>query len=143
MRAVLDTNVIISALLRNPSVPRQIVDAALEGRFELVNSEPLRIELLRVLNRPRVSRRIPERDSLISGFVARLWHRSTMVEPRRRVNIVHRDPADNRVIEAALAGRCEYIISGDADLLQLGVVEGARIVTPAEFLKVLDDEAGA
>lgn len=140
MRAVIDTNVLVSALLRNPSVPRSVVDAALQSRFQLITSPALRAELLRVLDRPRVAGRFPEPNAQIAAFIDRLWQVAAVVQPHIRVNIVHRDPAGNRVIEAAIAGRCDYIVSGDAGLLELGAAEGIRVISPAEFLAVLKDQ---
>jgi len=60
----------------------------------------------------------------------------TLVEPTHRID-ASRDPDDNRVLEAAIAGEADYIVTGDRDLLELGSYEGIRIVTPAEFVALL------
>jgi predicted nucleic acid-binding protein len=54
-----------------------------------------------------------------------------------RLTAIGRDPSDNRLLEAALEGEADYIVSGDRDLLDLGSYEGIGIITPARFLAIL------
>ena len=71
---------------------------------------------------------------LLTHFVRR---QSTLVEPAMPLPTVCRDGADNGILAAALAGRCELLVTGDHDLLVLKEFQGMRIVTPAEFAKTV------
>ena len=62
-----------------------------------------------------------------------------MAHPKSRLNVIKNDPADNRVLECALAGNAKWIVSGDSDLLQLRKFRGIRICSPKDFMNVLDE----
>ena len=137
MKAVVDTNVIVSAGLRSGTPPDAVVRAWIEARFEAITSEQLLRELETVLKRPRLARRLAWSQSDTVSFIAGLRRRATIVEPTVSLSVVTQDPSDNRVLEAALAGEAEYIVTGDQHLLELGDFEGVEIVTPARFVAVL------
>ncbi len=127
-RAVLDTNVIASGLgWSGPS--SEILDAALEGRLVLLTTPALLAELRRVLAYPKLARVISEPVRL-SELVEAV---SVLVVPERTVTAVG-DESDNRVLEAAVAGVADYIVSGDKHLLGLSAFEGIPILRPAAFL---------
>jgi putative PIN family toxin of toxin-antitoxin system len=126
-RAVLDTNVIVSGLGWG-GAPAAILDAASDGRLVLVTSAPLLAELRRVLAYPKLARVIDGGAQLADLIAA-----SSVVVVPSRVLAVISDESDNRVLEAAIEGAADYIVSGDADLLDLGSFEGIQIVRPAEF----------
>lgn len=130
-RFVFDTNVIVSALLFNDSVPGQAFLRALDEGTVLI-SESLVRELSHVLSRERFDRYISreERDE----FVDALMRESELVEIVDSVAVC-RDPEDNRVLELAVNGNANLIITGDTDLLVLNPFGDVRIVTPADFLK--------
>ncbi len=69
-------------------------------------------------------------------FIKDMESAVTMVDPAESLSVIA-DPPDNRVLEAAVAGEADYIVSGDRDLLDLGKYEGIEIVTPAMFLAIL------
>lgn len=70
--------------------------------------------------------------------MALLLVRGLLVIPQRRIEVC-RDRSDNMVLEAAVAGQADYIVTGDEDLLVLRLFEGIRIVEPAEFLRALEE----
>lgn len=129
-RFVFDTNVIVSALLFNDSVPGQAFLRALDEGTVLI-SESLVRELSHVLSRERFDRYISreERDE----FVDALMRESELVEIVDSVAVC-RDPEDNRVLELAVNGNANLIITGDTDLLVLNPFRDVRVVTPADFL---------
>ena len=137
MKAVIDTNVIVSAGLRSGTPPDVVVRAWIDGRFEAITSEQLLRELEAVVERPWLARRLAWAQSDRLSFIAGLRRRANMVTPSASLSIVTRDPSDNRVLEAALAGEADYIVTGDRHLLELGDFEGVEIVTPARFVAVL------
>ena len=131
-RFVFDTNVIVSALLFNDSVPGQAFIRALNHGMILV-SGALVGELSRVLARDRFDRYVTreERDE----FLASLIRESNLIEITEAVQVC-RDPKDDQVLELAVNGNATYIVTGDADLLVLNPFRGVEIVTPAEFPKL-------
>ena len=131
-RFVFDTNVIISAVLFNNSVPGQAFIRALDHGRILV-SKALVGELSRVLGRGRFDRYVTreERDAFLSSLI----QESSLIEISQAVQVC-RDPEDDQILELAVNGNATYIVTGDADLLVLNPFRGIEIVTPAEFLKL-------
>jgi putative PIN family toxin of toxin-antitoxin system len=140
MRAVVDTNVLVSAVL-NRGNPYRIYLAWLRRRFELVMSPPLLDELESVLGRRRVRRRIQWSSDRFNRFFRVLRRRAVWVEPQNVIDLLTSDPDDNRVLEAAVEGGADYIVTGDRGLLELRVHKETRIVTPRDFLGILTIEA--
>jgi len=130
-RAVLDSNVIVSGLGWS-GAPARIMEAVLTGDLVLVTSAPLLAELRRVFAYPKLARAIPDRSRL-ADLVEML---SVVVEPTDTFEVVE-DDSDNRVLEAAVTGRVDYIVSGDGHLLTLGSFQGIPVLTPAEFVKTV------
>ncbi len=130
-RFVFDTNVVISAVLFNNSVPGQAFIRALNHGRILV-SKALVGELSRVLGRDRFDRYVTreERDAFLSSLI----RESSLIEISQTVQVC-RDPEDDQILELAVNGNATYIVTGDADLLVLNPFRGIEIVTPAEFLR--------
>lgn len=137
MRVVLDTNVIVSSLLRPGSPPDQVVSAFFNERIAAVTSIALLAELEDVLFRPKIANRVGKPEAELRGFLDNFRESAAVAEPVETINVVTADPPDNRVLEAAVAGEAEYIVSGDRYLPELGAYEGIEIVTPAMFLALL------
>lgn len=136
-RVVLDTNVVVSGL-GWPGPPATILDAVSDGRLVLVTSAPLLAELRRVLAYPKLARIV--RDA--AQLAELIEYSSVIVTPTQTLAVVS-DESDNRVLEAAVEGGADYIVSGDADLLDLGSFQGIPVFRPAEFVeKVLGADAG-
>ena len=140
MTIVLDTNVIISALLSASGPPAEIVRRWEAGDVDVITSPPLLNELERVLQYPRVKQylRLSQRD--VDRFVERFKKVAVMVEPQVTLDIIEEDPADNRVLECAVAGGASVIISGNDHLLKVKAYKGIVILKPAEFLVLVDWE---
>ncbi len=121
MRVILDTNVLVSAVLswgnERFSGPRWIVDIALLGqrRFEHVTSAPLMFELCVAL-----FRRDDVDHALVEDFIDRIAFASTYV-PVRGLSMGARDPRDDKVVETAINGNVDVVVSGDSDLHDLAV----------------------
>jgi putative PIN family toxin of toxin-antitoxin system len=134
IHAVLDTNVLVSAFLIRLGPPRQILNAWQEGKFELVTSLPILQEVDEVLHRERIQRKYSLREDDIWAYLLLLTVQGIVVPPVPNVDVVSRDPADNKILSAALVGQAQFIVSGDNDLLALGAFGDTKIVTPREFL---------
>ena len=137
MKVVLDTNVVVSAVLSAGSPPDTILRAWRRGAFELATTEPLLRELDTVLERDHIARRLGWPSEERSAFVGQLRRDAVLVAPDRGLHVVRADPSDNRVLEAAVAAQADYVVSGDHHLLELKTCEGVQIVSPARFVAIL------
>ena len=129
-RFVLDINVLISALLLADSTPARAFRAATE-QGEILLSEAVFKELNSVLGREKFDRYIlwDERQR----FLAALLLQSTLVEIHEMISVC-RDPDDNHILELAVNGRANCIITGDRDLLILHPFRTISILTPTQFI---------
>lgn len=128
MKAVLDTNIFISALALPGGQAEKAVLAAVEGRFELAISKPIIHEVLGVLARKFA--RDAEELARVAVFLSELGE---VVQPRKTLHVLSDEP-DNRILECALTAHAKVIVTGDWAMLDLGEYKGIRIVTRREFL---------
>jgi hypothetical protein len=135
MRLVLDTNVVVSALLWNGK-PRQLLNAAREGRVDLFTSVPLLEELTVVLERRKFETKIAASGQAIDALVDRNAELSKVLKPEPTERIAA-DPDDDVVIGTALAAKADWIVSGDAHLPDLKAYQGIRILAAADALASL------
>ncbi len=135
--AVLDTNVLISGLLVAEGHSARLLDAWLAERFTLVTSLFQIEEVLHVLSYPRIARRLSLTEPEFAAFVQSLLVRTRLTTGELRLSGVTRDPTDDAIVACAVEGRAQFIVSGDQDLLILGVYQGILIITPRQFLERL------
>lgn len=132
LRVCFDTNIFISAFLF-AGKPAHIFDLAVDGEINLITSPLVLAEVAKVLQ-TKFSwepKDIKNQLKIISDV-------ALLVIPKRKISMLNYDP-DNRILEAALEGKVDYLVTGDKKhLLQLGEFRGVKIVTPAEFLQVVD-----
>jgi putative PIN family toxin of toxin-antitoxin system len=128
VRAVIDTNILISAIIFGGN-PKKIIELIEENKLIGVTSQTLISELLEVL--VKKFHFTPNKLYLVEELIKENF---TIVYPNETLDIV-RDKDDNRVLEAAITGECQYIITGDADLLDLKTFQKIKIVTAEIFLK--------
>ena len=129
-RVVVDTNTIISGILLPQSVPGQVLQL-LAGTATLIFSPATRDELLGVLARKKFDRYVSAEARERAAVI--LVRDAEMVSPRRFAQIC-RDPKDDKFLDAAHAGKADYLISGDEDLIDLQTFEGIPIVTARRYL---------
>lgn len=136
MRAVLDTNVVISATLIRGGNEDRILRAWQRAAFELVLSPQILDEMGRALfyEKLRKARWMTEEEIVV--LLQSLAQESVLVPGRVRVEVC-RDPEDNKFLEAAIEAQAQCVVTGDKDLLDLKAHRGVRIVRPAVFLRVL------
>jgi uncharacterized protein len=130
-RIVLDTNVLISALVFGGR-PRLVTDLVGEASVIAVTSEEIMTEFRRIVvaKFPEFSQNAAQLEQLLRKYTRWVKLGSVTVT-------VCRDPDDNNVIETALIGMADYIVSGDKDLLVLKEHDGVKIVKPAELIELL------
>jgi putative PIN family toxin of toxin-antitoxin system len=137
LRAVLDTNVLVSGLISDHSPPRELVDAWLDGQYILVTSLHQVEELNHVLAYPRIASRLRLSDAEVDLILAGLLSQGQVVPGALQLPGVTRDPKYDPLVACAVEGAADYLVSGDRDLLDLGETENIRMVTPREFVEIL------
>lgn len=133
IRAVLDTNVVVSVLLFDGHASR-LVALWQQRRFLPLISKPILQEYLRVLAYPKFKLTAQEARQAIEELLPY----AEVASPNIRLRVIRRDPADNRFLECALAGKAQYLVSGDDDLLSLGSFRRVCIVPVTAFLTILE-----
>ena len=131
MRVVFDTNVIVSALLFEESVPATAFFKVLQ-QGEVLISGQLMNEVQKILQRKKFDRylSIDEREA----FLIALVQTAALIEPSEVISVC-RDPDDNMILELAVSGKAQVIVSGDSDLLVLHPFQGIDLLTPQAFLE--------
>jgi uncharacterized protein len=131
LRVVLDTNVIVSAVLLAGSVPRQAFDKALD-EGSILMSVPTILELVEVLHRDKLNKYLLEEERM--RFLVALLKETELVEITETITVC-RDSDDDKTLELAVSGNADRIVTGDKDLLVLSPFRGIPIITPDKFLK--------
>lgn len=131
MKLVLDTNVVVSGLMRPDSIPGRILLACRKGSHEWLTTDGLCEELERALAYPAVSKILGWKNSQIEHFVACMKFEATLVDSTAVPAEVPGDTNDAFVLAALIASRADYLITGDKALLALAAKH--PILAPADF----------
>ena len=138
MRAVIDTNVLLSGLLwRGP--PHALLEHVRAGTLAIVSSPVLLAELADVIGRSKFDAILNRTDTSRERSLAEVRRLAEVLDPPPLPQPVCRDPDDDQVLALALAAQVDLIVSGDDDLLVLQVFEGIPIVTPAQAVQRIGD----
>lgn len=141
VRAVLDSSVLVSALITPRGTPGAVLDAAERGAFSLCLSSAILAETSEVLGRnPKLQARYGYDQARVAKFCAGLAALSQLETalPELR-GAVPLDPKDDMVVATAVKAKAAYLVTGDRKhLLALGAYESIRIVTPRQFLELLE-----
>ena len=129
LRVVLDTNILVSALIYNGK-PGQLLELALDKQITIFTSKVLVSELQETL-----AKKFDFSEEKIKQIDQKLNKSFIVVYPKKSTNVL-RDDDDNRVLEAAVEGKCDYIVTGDKELLDLGSFKGIKIVAADKFLYI-------
>lgn len=131
VKIILDTNILISALGFGGK-PREILRLVLDKKLKASSSTTLLAELEDI-----ISKKFPKLATDFEKINKQLRKKFKIVRPKVSINILQDEP-DNRLLEAALEGNCQYIITGDKELLELRSFKGIRIMTADEFLNIIE-----
>ncbi len=132
LRVVLDTNVYFSAFTHPQGQSFRIWKAAINRRYTLLISPPIMREIAHVLRDY-----VHWDEHEIAGHLKLLAKVSEIVSPTIGVEAITGDESDNRILECALAGKADLVVSGDRHLLRLRVFQGIGIVRPVDFARTL------
>ncbi len=130
IRAVLDTNTLISALLFSGTASR-LIPLWQSRRITVLVSKEILEEYLRVLAYPKFQLSDQEIRALVEDELLLFVE---TVRVRKRLAVVRRDPEDDKFLECAVAGRAKYLVTGDRDLRELDSYRGITMLTVGEFL---------
>lgn len=129
IKVCLDSNVLLSAFIFHGK-PAKIFDLAVDKKIISVISPEILAEVAKVF-----SKKFDQNDELIKKQIKTMRDVSQLVIPRQKIKALKYSP-DNKILEAALEGQVDYIVSGDKKhLLPLKAFKGIPIVTPDQFLK--------
>ena len=132
MRVVLDTNVLVSALLMESSPPGQLITHWRQGRFTLLTAAPQLDELMRVTRYPKIRARL--KPAQAGRLINDLREIAVVMESLPSVD-VSPDPYDNYLLAIASGGEADYLVTGDKPhLLALGHHDGTKIVSVRDFI---------
>lgn len=132
-KVVLDTNVFVSAILLKGS-SALIMEKWRQGKFVLLISADIFEEYFEVIARPKFK----QKEEDIKELAALLTEKAVAVEPRIRIKEIEADPEDDKFLECAVAGRADFIVSGDHHLLDIGDYRGIKILSLADFFRKED-----
>lgn len=136
-RAVIDTQILLRAVVNRRSIPAKIVyDLALN--YILLVSEATIAEIEDVLNRPKIRKKFELTDEVVQELLVRL-SRGERIEIQE-VPAVSRDPKDDVFLACAVTGKAKYLVSEDKDLLVLHPYQGIEIIDALAFLGILQSQ---
>jgi putative PIN family toxin of toxin-antitoxin system len=127
-KVVYDTNVIVSAALKESSIPASLVALAMGKQVRLFLSPAIWEEYRAVLPRPKLGLS----PNAVAAFLRDLRRTAVMVRPTQRVTVAPHEP-DNRFLECAHAAKAEYLVTGNKRHYPFATFQGTTIVSPAEF----------
>ena len=136
--AVLDSVVLVSALLTPGGVASDVVRQARDGAFTCCLSDEILAETQRVLVETlRLRQRYTYNDEDVQAFILSLRAAVRLVTDVPPLAGIVRDPNDDMVVACAVAAAADYVVSRDEDLLSLGIYEGITMITPEDFIVLL------
>lgn len=135
IRAVLDTNLLVSYLLTNGETLSRIITHWEEGRFVYLQSPQILTELVDVLNRPRLRQYLTANPQILIDLIVT---DAEFVKGELVLPGVCRDPKDDKFIACAIEGNANYIVTGDRDLLDLFCYQTVQMVRAWDFLALLE-----
>ena len=134
IRLVLDTNVLVSALIMRGK-PRELIFRIIEGKAQLFLSKSILEEFANVAYDPKITKYVGEKD--LREFLKIIGSIAKLVKIRSKFKIVTHDPSDDVVLRTAFDGKVDYIVSGDEHLLSLREFRKIKIVSVSEMLDLL------
>lgn len=128
LKVVLDTNIFISGVIWG-GVPGEVVDAWAAKKIEVVVSTEIINEIDKILKKLNLP------DVKVERFKSQLFSNAIIVKPQIIIDLIEKDPADNKFLECAVESQADFIVSGDKHLLDLKEIHEIKIITARELLK--------
>jgi len=134
LKVVIDTNVLVSALLKPDSVPELILSLILEGEIVLCLSEPIAAEYEEVLKREKF-KKLNQRK--VRELLSRLRSLAQWVAPKIHLQVISADPEDNKFLECADEAGADFLVTGNVKHFPPEKFKETIILNPAQFLSVM------
>jgi putative PIN family toxin of toxin-antitoxin system len=131
LRVTADTNILVSGLVYRRGKPYDLLRMALDGTINLTVSQHILDEMADVL-----ARKFSATPEEIAEATLIVRDAARVAAPAVQLDVIREDPADNRILECAVAAGSDYIVTGDKDLLRLGTYDSIKILTVSDFLNV-------
>ena len=136
MKLVLDTNVWLSGIFWEGEASK-IIEKAEKKNIQILISENILSEIVDVLNKEsKFQKYILNLKLSIEEILRAVLSISNLIETKAKLDIIKADPKDNIILEAALDGKVDYIVSYDSHLLNMIEFRGIKIISPGEFLNI-------
>jgi putative PIN family toxin of toxin-antitoxin system len=132
MRAVLDTNVLVSSFIRPDKPLARLWEAAETRRYRLVISPAIVHEVANVLRED-----FRWEETRLTPLIRQMAKAGELVNPHITLHIIQEDPDDDRILECAVEGKADVIVSGDRHLLKLKSYQHIPVLRPVDFLRTL------
>lgn len=143
MRIVLDTNVLVSAILSPRSASAQIIRLVLDDALNLAVSHDILDEAYRVVRYPKLVKLMKKHaitSEEVDSIIERLGTIAMVTPGELTLDVIQDDPSDNKILVCAVESESDFIISGDRHLTNLKEYQGTMIVNPATFLSIVQRE---
>ncbi len=132
-KVVLDTNIIVSALIAKHGAPAVIFEKLILGEIKNHISKEIVDEIKDVFQRREITKRTPKNSR--DFIIVQLIKNSVFVKPRKKVYICE-DKDDNKFLEVALEAKANFIVSGDKHLLKIKKYKKIKVLNPSEFVLI-------
>ncbi|MFH0869630.1 MAG: putative toxin-antitoxin system toxin component, PIN family [archaeon] len=139
MRITADVNILVSSTFWSGDSDK-VLRMIENDEAELVLSAEILDDFRKVLDYPEIKDKIRGKGLEMNRTVEKIESISTIVRPETRLDVVKEDPDDNKILECALAGKVDYVISNDKHLLKVKEYSGIRIIKPEELLIILKEK---
>lgn len=136
MRIVADTNIVISATFwKGDSF--KIMKLADKDQIRLITSLDLIEEYNKIIKCDEITDKVVNKKLIANKIIRKIIDESIIIKPKIKLDIIKEDSDDNKVIECAIVGKANYIVTKDNHLLKLKKYRGIKIITPKEFLEII------
>lgn len=137
-RIVIDTNILVSAILTPKGNPAKILKLILQGKLNLIISPAILEETRQVFNYPKLVKLMKKNKITrkeVYDFLGKMSKVAVITPGKLEIDAIPDDPADNKILACAVEGKADYIISGDQHLINLKSYGKIKILTPSQYLE--------
>jgi len=137
MKVVLDTNVWLSGIFWEREA-NEIITLAEDKKFQILISEDILSEIANVLGREsKFKKFMQDLKRSLEDLMRTILSIAHLIETKSKLELIKQDPKDNMILELALDGKADYIVSYDKHILNMLEFRGIKILTPQDFLELL------
>ncbi len=135
VKAVIDTNVLVSGLFAESGTVAELMGLWFDGRFELVTSEEILSELYRVLHKPTIQEHFKPSEDDIVEYLDTIREKAIITPDIYQTDRIKKDTTDNKFLACALEAKADYIVSGDKHLREIKHFHGIKIIDVKAFVE--------